>query len=730
MSSNDPFNELGALSTLPVETLLEIFSYLDAKSLLNLSVNKTAHQLSRDNLLWKNLFKGDFPHKFDFYNKFDPDNWYLLFKNEYKSEYDHLNENQRQFFSLAKKGNIQGLRDANVMIMDLLTLKDKNGIPLLEWAYRANPEQLSTILNPNITQKDLVFVNKQENKIELFDFFEDLPNKINQTINLSKPGVSGSRFFKAGVTPLMLAARLGETAILEFLLSRGAEVNSKDKANLTPLMYAVLHGNKAAIDLLIKNGAEISNLAIQKIYVFKENEYKDRNDIVLTEEDNALTIAIQLNREDIALSLLDSTLQFKPEVLNLALIDAAHEGMVEVVTRLLDRGADVNFKNKAGYTALGEALLYRSKISLPLLQVLIDNGADIVKYNGFLDAINNNKKEVIDLLFSKATGKTLNDALVKAVAANNTKAVGILLEKMASSQVSVDPGQSETIFFTTLQNANNEMTKLLLEHQAVDINAKNKEGYTPLMYAMKQYRDFNVLADSNYHMSRNLRAKKDLITTLLNDERVNLTITLNKNVGQFKKGDTALDVARELELFDIAKQIEIKAQKQGQPQKRQGKEEGQEKEERDDREKEKEVESTKTQGDSTNPFNENREPSEEIKTVEMGTEEIIEKINIAIKNYLAWMNENAQGTRGLTRFSHWYHGGSGVGRAEELRKVANNSQSSDQDIVTKMVEVISKSSNAEHSLRNFLKKEFGESELKGILQNKGSVQETVSILKK
>jgi hypothetical protein len=44
----------------------------------------------------------------------------------------------------------------------------------------------------------------------------------------------------------------------------------------------------------------------------------------------------------------------------------------------------------------------------------------------------------------------------------------------------------------------------------------------------------------------------------------------------------------------------------------------------------------------------------------------IKAIRQAIEGYLNWMERHAQGTRGLTRFSHWYHGDSGVRRAHAL----------------------------------------------------------------
>ncbi len=83
--------------------------------------------------------------------------------------------------------------------------------------------------------------------------------------------------------------------------------------------------------------------------------------------------------------------------------------------------------------------------------------------------------------------------------------------------------------------------------------------------------------------------------------------------------------------------------------------------------------------------------------------------------YLDWMKMNAQGTRGLTRFSHWFHGDSGVKRAKELLELVNDSTCTYQDIVNKLATCVSRSSNTKHSLKSYLIREFGKENLNDIL---------------
>jgi hypothetical protein len=71
-------------------------------------------------------------------------------------------------------------------------------------------------------------------------------------------------------------------------------------------------------------------------------------------------------------------------------------------------------------------------------------------------------------------------------------------------------------------------------------------------------------------------------------------------------------------------------------------------------------------------------------------------------SYLGWMSANASGTRGWNRFSHWYHGDSGVERARELLEVTNNPNSTCKQILEQLQKANGESSNNKHSLSRYL----------------------------
>ncbi|MGE5296683.1 MAG: ankyrin repeat domain-containing protein, partial [Solirubrobacterales bacterium] len=62
---------------------------------------------------------------------------------------------------------------------------------------------------------------------------------------------------KTGTTALHLAAAEGNLKQVKTLLSRGANVNSKDRADARPLYYAAEEGRKDIAELLVAHGANI-----------------------------------------------------------------------------------------------------------------------------------------------------------------------------------------------------------------------------------------------------------------------------------------------------------------------------------------------------------------------------------------------------------------------------------------------------------------------------------------
>ena len=198
---------------------------------------------------------------------------------------------------------------------------------------------------------------------------------------------------------------------------------------------------------------------------------------------------------------------------------AAGFGTLESLTFLIDKGADVNAKNRRGSTPLFWALHDEAKVRLlvargaavkikqvegrspvyqasllgngtGVLRLLLDNGGDpnVATLNGLTPlggAALRGDVEAMRLLIDKgalidAKNGAGATALMAAATNGSPGAVQLLLDKGADANVRSKLGE------TPLGNAagagNAETVKMLLDRGA-DVNSRNSRGYSPLMLA-------------------------------------------------------------------------------------------------------------------------------------------------------------------------------------------------------------------------------------------------------
>uniref|UniRef100_A0AAY5K852 Myotrophin n=1 Tax=Esox lucius TaxID=8010 RepID=A0AAY5K852_ESOLU len=65
-----------------------------------------------------------------------------------------------------------------------------------------------------------------------------------------------NRTLEGGRKPLHYAADCGQAEMLEFLLSKGADVNAPDKHGITPLLSATYEGHCSCVKILLEKGAD------------------------------------------------------------------------------------------------------------------------------------------------------------------------------------------------------------------------------------------------------------------------------------------------------------------------------------------------------------------------------------------------------------------------------------------------------------------------------------------
>lgn len=185
---------------------------------------------------------------------------------------------------------------------------------------------------------------------------------------------------------LMLAIhrieKRGNTAVVDWLLSLGADVNITDNDGYTPLLVASQFGHSKLVQKLLAKGADVRARS------------KEGNSVLhLTWGTNAATVSVliaagaELNAQTkdgmtpLSVSAHHGTtdvvrelLRHKPDV-NLAdkegmtaLMEAARKGHADVVRLLLAAGADKNLRDKSGKTALDWALRSKRVSAIKLLK--------------------------------------------------------------------------------------------------------------------------------------------------------------------------------------------------------------------------------------------------------------------------------------------------------------------------------------------------------------------------
>lgn len=162
-------------------------------------------------------------------------------------------------------------------------------------------------------------------------------------------------------TLLSLAAKSGKIPLMEMLVNAGGshiDLNHPDYHCQSPLMLAITHGRtKAALWLIDKEGVNINQVDFYHV--------------------TPLIAAAEFGNVEVVKRLID-----KGAVLNMAdlngetaVIKATWQGFSNIVQLLAEAGADLNIKNKQGRDALNIAV---SKKHPDCTAILINNGCNVI----------------------------------------------------------------------------------------------------------------------------------------------------------------------------------------------------------------------------------------------------------------------------------------------------------------------------------------------------------------
>ena len=393
-----------------------------------------------------------------------------------------------------------------------LNMKDHKGLTPLLLALKHNQLEIAKILIKH--GADIELANK-EGRTPLHFAIELGSIELTKVILEKNADINSAT--KEGITPLHLAIELGSMELSKAILERNANINAKDKKGMTPLHYASAFDfdNPDMAQLLIANGAnlkEVSDLGTTPLHL------------------------------------------------------AAGKGFVNIARFLLQKGSDINAKDKKGFSALHYASDSTEKQNM--VQFLIDNGANLkeVSHLGITPlhlAVNSVLVNIARLLLEKGSDANAKDSkhlgplhfAIEDVLEENDEQYtkikdlvsllinyGAKVDKTALTMV-VKKGTPEVceILFSKFENAKETINKnnssllhlalnsryyrtlqILIDHGG-DVNAKDKKGFTLLHKALMKDEEAEEI-------------EEDITIEILVQNKANLNI-------KTKSGKTAFDLA-------------------------------------------------------------------------------------------------------------------------------------------------------------------------------------------
>jgi len=287
-------------------------------------------------------------------------------------------------------------------------------------------------------------------------------------------------------TALILAAAYGFYDIAKALIEAGADVNQQSKMSC-PLRAASILGHLDVVKLLVESGADINMITGQK-------ESYDATALIAASEKGKIDVVNYLLSKgaDVNIKGLSET----P-----AIIFACKNGHFDVVKSLVEAGADINVNNAHALTPLSAAIhsenadmvsyliskgvnlnvtfskltpVYYATIlgSFDVVKVLVDAGADFTKksnthFSPLHGAVKTKHKDIVAFLLSK--GVDVNEAY---------------------------DGDKKTVLFVACEIGSLEIVKMLVDAGA-DWNITRKDGKTAYDVAIsKNHNDIVAYLDS------------------------------------------------------------------------------------------------------------------------------------------------------------------------------------------------------------------------------------------
>jgi len=163
---------------------------------------------------------------------------------------------------------------------------------------------------------------------------------------------------QAGETPMIAAINANRPAVVTFLLKSGANPNAPQADGCTPLGAAILHHEPSIADLLLTNGADPNTPFAAEIR---------RDDTIKVRRVTPLLMAV--------VSLTPARGTWRPGFAPPLNGRGEDRTSIQIVTNLLDHGANPNFGDEDGVTPLDYAILLGKGTNV--ICALLQGGANV-----------------------------------------------------------------------------------------------------------------------------------------------------------------------------------------------------------------------------------------------------------------------------------------------------------------------------------------------------------------
>ncbi|XP_047998051.1 ankyrin repeat and KH domain-containing protein 1-like isoform X4 [Leguminivora glycinivorella] len=276
-------------------------------------------------------------------------------------------------------------------------------------------------------------------------------------------------------TALTLACAGGHEDLVELLLSRGADIEHRDKKGFTPLILAATAGHEKIVEILLNHGADIE-------------AQSERT------KDTPLSLACSGGRYEVVELILSRGANKEHRNVSdyTPLSLAASGGYVNIIRLLLHHQAEINSRtgSKLGISPL---MLAAMNGHTAAVRLLLDCGSDI---NAQIETNRNTaltlacfqgRHEVVSLLLDRKANvehraKTGLTPLMEAASGGYVEVGRVLLDKGADVNAPPVPSSRDTALTIAADKGHTKFVELLLQRRAA-VEVKNKKGNSPLWLA-------------------------------------------------------------------------------------------------------------------------------------------------------------------------------------------------------------------------------------------------------